>query len=194
MQGLQRGKASMSNLTNGTQYFFKVRAYIGNSFGESDPVPAAPGVTRFVTVVSLGNDRSTLNGRCGMAVRMNVDTKVTQLGRMMFGNTQPHELSIVDSSQPGVVLAMVTWIPGGPDGEFVYQPLPQPVLLRAARTYYILTHEQSGEHFHDVIGMMVSTSGVGTVTSGVSDDEDLMLGLLPYGSANQLYGPVDFLY
>lgn len=196
MQGLQHGSAALSNLTNGTQYFFKVRAYIDDNFGETDPTKGiAPGITSFVTtIMSLGVDRSNLNGRCGMAVRMNVDTKVTQLGRMMSGNVQPHELSIVDPSQPDVPLVTVMWTPRGMDGEFVYEPLPQPELLRAPLTYYILTQEKSGEHFHDINGMMVATSGVGMVTSGVSEDKDLMVPLTTYGTANQLYGPVDFLY
>jgi hypothetical protein len=196
--GTQYGSASMSNLTNGTQYFFKVRAYIKDSFGETDPVGVAPGITSFVTtIISLGVDRSSLNGRCGMAVRMTVDTKATQLGRMMSGNAQAHELSIVDASQPTVVLGTVSWTPD-PDplkeGMFLYYPLLQPVLLQALHTYYILSHEQSGEHFHDINGMMVSTSAVGMVTSGVSEDNDLMVPLTTYGTANQLYGPVDFRY
>jgi len=193
-QGVQHGSASMSNLTNGIQYFFKVRAYSGSTFSESSPVSAAPGVTSFVTVMTLGNDRSNFTGRCGMAVRMNVDTSVTQLGRVMSGNTQPHELSIVDANQPNVVLAMVMWMPAGADGEFVYQPLPQPVLLQAFHTYYILTREQNGEHFHDLLGMTVSTSSIGTIMSGVYDDEVMMTGLVQYGTTNQLYGPVDFLH
>jgi len=193
-QGVQHGSASMSNLTNGTLYFFKVRAYVGDKFGESDPMAAAPGVTSFVTVMTLGNDRFNLTGRCGMAVRMNANIKATQLGRVMLGNTKPHELSIVDSSQPNVPLAKVDWIPAGQDGQFVYYPLSQPVLLQAPRTYYILTHEESGEHFHDILGMTVSTSSVGEITSGVYDDETAMTPLMPYGTTNQLYGPVDFRY
>ena len=200
-QGVQHGSATVPNLTNGTLYFFTVRAYITDVFGESEPVSAAPGVTSFVTVMTLGADRSDFTGRCGMAVRMNVDTRVTQLGRVMFanpvfGNTQPHELSIVDASQPTVVLGMVTWTPEiGKEGMFIYRPLPQPVPLQALHTYYVLTHEQSGEHFHNILGMVVSmTSGVGTIVSGVYDDETTMSGLVPYGTTNQLYGPVDFLY
>jgi len=68
------------------------------------------------------------------------------------------------------------------------------VLLQAPRTYYILTHEESGEHFHDILGMTVSTSSVGEITSGVYDDETAMTPLMPYGTTNQLYGPVDFRY
>ncbi len=194
-QGVQHGSASMSNLTNGTQYFFKVRAYIGDDFGESDPMSAAPGITSFVTVMTLGDDRFNFTGRCGMAVRMIVNTKATQLGRVMFGNTQAHELTIVDSSQPNVVLGTVTWVPDPQkEGKFVYQPLPQPVLLQASHIYYILTREQNGEHFHNILGMTVSTSGVGTIESAVYDDETMMTGLVPYGTTNELYGPVDFRY
>jgi hypothetical protein len=128
---------------------------------------------------------------------MNADAIVTQLGRLVVANNvQNHDVRIVDPAQGYAVLGTVTLsMPGGPIGDFVYQPLLQPVTLQAFHLYYFVTHEQAGgDAFHDISGMVVNTTPVGTLLSGVFSDDATPDSYMFVGSMNQTYGPVNFTY
>jgi hypothetical protein len=195
----QHGSASVGNLANGTKHFFKVLAHTANSsssLAATLPVESTPGVTEFLSFTTLGTIRNNFTGWVGMAVQMNADAIVTQLGRLVVANNvRMHDIRIVDPGQGYAVLGAVTVnMPAGPIGTFAYRALPQPVALNKYRLYYFMTHEEiGGDDFHDI--MPVDTTGIGTIISGVySDDAAPNTYLSLGGSMNQTYGPVNFTY
>jgi len=195
----QQGTALITNLPNGSTFFFKVIAHRGNSsssLSQTNEVQVTPGVTAFLSFTNPGAIRNDFAGWVGMAVQMNADAIVTQLGRLVVANNvRMHDIKIIDPGQGNMLLGAVTVnMPAGPIGTFAYQPLSPPVPLKQFRLYYFITHEEIGrDNFLDI--MPVDTTGIGSIIAGVysydtAPDSYLFLG----GSMNQTYGPVNFTY
>jgi hypothetical protein len=198
-QGVQHGSASLTNLLNGTKYFFNVTAKTASSHSsltDSHEVSATPGVTTFLTVNVPGVLRNDFTGWVGMTIQVRSSAvTVTQLGRIVAtANAQPHVVKILDLTQNNLEIASaIVSLPGGPVGTFTYQPLAQPVTLEPFKLYYILTHEVAGgDVFHDV--SVVTPTGVAAILAAVYNDDATPTVFTTLSSANQCYGVVNFLY
>jgi len=198
---VQHESSSLTDhLENGHTYIFRVVAHTQKGSSALDKCvpsnPATPGVTPFVTLVTPGGLRNDFTGWVGMAVQMNDDVIVTQLGRLVLANNVgTHDVQIVDPGQANAVVAKVALsMPAGPIGEFAYGPVTPPVTLMKNRLYYFVTHEDNGgDNFYNINGLVVSTSPIGTILSAVYNTLAPDTYVL-YGSNNQTYGPVNFTY
>src|SRR5262249_31421058 len=189
-----------------TTYFFKVLAYTTNSsssLAHTVEKSATPGITAFLTLDAFPppptGRRKNLSGWVGMAVQMNADATVTQLGRLFIETkVASHVLQIIGPAQGNAVLGAATWMPGGTIGDFKYEPLLPPVPLQESHLYYFVSREQNlGDSFLDIGTFTVATMPIGTIFSAVYS-EDIGPGMpgpyTLYGSQNQAYGPVNFTY
>jgi len=194
----QHGSASLANLPNGSTFFFKVIAHTAessSSLAQTLEVMATPGATAFLSFTTPGAIHpDNFTGWAGMAVQMNADAIVTQLGRLVVANNvRMHDIKIIDPGQNNMLLGAVTVnMPAGPIGTFAYQPLAQPVALKQFRLYYFMAHEEIGDDFHDI--MPVDTTGIGSIISGVYNYDTEPDTYRFLGSMNQTYGPVNFTY
>jgi len=149
----------------------------------------------FVASTALGHTRNDVTGWTGMSVTVGpVPLVVTALGRMIApGNSATHTLKIVDASTGLDVPLATTTINAatGTAGTFLYGPLTNRIALNANATYYIVSQEtQSGDLWYNDDTTVV-TSADATLVGAVQ-------GGPPYttapNSANQPYGPLDFVY
>jgi hypothetical protein len=149
----------------------------------------------FVTPTALGHTRNDVTGWAGMSVTVGpVPLVVTALGRMIApGNNGTHSLKIVDASTGLDVPQAATSINAatGTAGTFLYGPFTNRITLNANATYYILSQETQGGDSWYSDDTTVVTSADGTLVAAV-------LGGPPYtpasNTANQPYGPLDFVY
>ena len=120
--------------------------------------------------------------------------EVRQLGRVFVtGNTQSHELRLVQATTKATV-ASVVWSPaGGVANAITYAPLAVPVTLAANTEYYLAAKETSGGDQWYSNNTAVTTTGVATVLSAVYSSTGSTW--LPYGAAGSYtYGPVGVTY
>lgn len=82
----------------------------------------------------------------GMTVTIGSDDiAVTAIGRMTFtGNSQAHNLRIVDAATKKVLVTVPVNMTEGTAGSYLYADLPYVVTLGAGKTYYVLSEEHAG--------------------------------------------------
>ena len=187
---------SVSGLTNGTLFFFRVEALVdGERSFRSDTVSAVPTGVPFVVTKTLGLLRNDFQGWVGMAIEVGATAvRVTQLGRIVApANVGTHDVKIVDVGAGDVDVGAVSiTMPAGASGEFAYVSLDPPVDLLPFRRYHIVSHEEAGgDSFHD-LPTTVTTTSVAQVLSGVFND-DAAPGFVVQGGPGQMYVPVDFV-
>jgi hypothetical protein len=157
-------------------------------------------VQGFITsVVTPGTLRNNWPAPVGMQITVGASPiTVTSLGRWMFsGNTQAHQLTLVDVNNVNLGSVTVN-MAGKPVGQFVYATLSSPVVLSASHVYYVLSGEnQGGDFWYDNDAVVATTADAhldhsvyedstgGPVHSGQGSG---------FGQANHPYGPVDFQY
>ena len=149
----------------------------------------------FITSSSLGHTRNDVTGWTGMSVTVGpVPLVVTALGRMIApGNNATHTLKIVAAGTGLDVPLATTTINAatGTSGTFLYGPFTNRISLNANSTYYIVSQETQGGDTWYSDDTTVVTSADGTLVGAVQ-------GGPPYttapNTANQPYGPLDFVY
>jgi predicted transglutaminase-like cysteine proteinase len=187
---------TVSQAVNGTQY----ECVVSDTFGSTTSNIAvlswlAPG-TDYVAAATLGSVRNNFTGWVGMKVTVAASSvTVSRLGRVFVtGNTGTHIVKIVNAATSqdvsgGSVSVSMT---GGSSGAFSYANLPTPVTLSANTSYYIVSQETlGGDSWYDV-NTTIQTTSVAAEKTGVYSSDGATYNLL--GSANQSYGPVDFVY
>jgi hypothetical protein len=199
--GLASASYTNTGLTNGTTYYYVVTA--SNGGGESaqsaqaiaTPVPPDSASTAFVTNAALGTLRNDYTGWVGM--RMVIGTNpvtVSQLGRMVApGNSGTHALKLVRASDGTDVPGGATTVNlnGGVAGSFRYASLATPVTLAAGATYYLLSQESAGGDAWYDYNTQLTTTNVATAASAAHGSGGSWH---TYGTTNQSYAPVNFIY
>ncbi len=183
---------------NGTQYLCAVSNSAGSiSSGTATLTVLAslPGTT-YVTSATLGTARNNFSGWIGMSFTVGGSAiNVSALGRIVApGDSGMHTLKLVNASTSQDVSggSVSVSLSGGTLGSFVYASLATPVTLNANTTYYLVSLEaQSGDTWYD-INTSLQTTAVAAEASGIYSYGGT--NYLPYGSANQSYGPGSFLY
>ncbi|HLG95342.1 MAG TPA: immunoglobulin domain-containing protein [Bryobacteraceae bacterium] len=147
-----------------------------------------------VTSMVFGTLRNNYSGWVGFGFKVgSTPMTVSGLGRIaVAGNTQTHTVKLVDGSTgadlPG---GSVFVMPGSATpGTFAYAALGSPIVLSAAKTYYVLSQETSGgDQWYENTTTLQTTAdaadagpiyGTGSWTSG--------------GPAGHAYVPVDVKY
>jgi hypothetical protein len=183
---------------SGTQYM----CVVSNSAGPTPSnaatltVVASLPSTNYVTSFTPGTARNNFTGWVGMSITVGSSpVTVTALGRIVVsGNTGSHTMKIVNAANSEDVTGSSVSVPtsGGTAGTLAYANLASSVTLSANTTYYIMSQEASGgDSWYDV-NTAVQTTSVAVENAGVySYDGASYSG---FGSANQSYGPVGFLY
>lgn len=97
----------------------------------------------FVEHYTVNNIRNNFHSWIGMLVRVGDHAvTVTELGRLFFeGNTQEHQIKLVDAQTNEDVPGALVSVRGGTAGQFTYGKLAQPVTLKANHTYYLMSLE-----------------------------------------------------
>jgi hypothetical protein len=183
---------------SGTQYM----CVVSNSAGPTPSnaatltVVASLPSTNYITSFTPGTARNNFTGWVGMSITVGSSpVTVTALGRIVVsGNTGSHTMKIVNAANSEDVTGSSVSVPtsGGTAGTLAYANLASSVTLSANTTYYIMSQEVSGgDSWYDV-NTAVQTTSVAVENGGVySYDGASYSG---FGSANQSYGPVGFLY
>lgn len=187
-------------VTNGTEYYYVVVKWTGDSPLQSNqvsatptgPIPPPPVLTAFVTGKMTGNTVS-VSGWFGLAFMVGSRAlKVRSLGRAYApGNNGTHRLRLIDASANVLVGAVDVQITPGTAGEFQYAPLANAVTLAANREYYLVSEETAGaDQFYNHTTTL-QTTNVAVVTGsligdGTTHSKDL--------AGNAAYGPLDFQY
>ncbi len=183
---------------SGTQYMCVVSNTAGSisSNAATMTVVATPPSTHFVTSTSLGTPRNNFSGWVGMKITVGGSpVTVSSLGRIVApGNAGSHAVKIVSASNSqdvsGGSISVST--SGGTVGSFAYALLPAPVTLNANTAYYVVSQETSGGDAWYDVNTTIQTASIASETTGVYSYDGASYNF--YGSANQSYGPVDFLY
>jgi len=192
---------SVTGLTGGTMYYYRVRSYIttiSNSSAYSNVimVMTTGTTTPFVTSHVTGTQRNNYGGWVGMQITVGASPMtVKELGRIMApGNSGTHTVKLVNVSDgldvPGgsVSLAMS----GGTVGEIKYVALASPVVLAANTAYLVMTQESfGGDTWYDV-NTTIATTGVAVVNTAAYGSGPGAW--VAYGGGSQTYGPVSFKY
>jgi hypothetical protein len=141
--------------------------------------------------------RNDYTGFIGMQITTGTKyLSVSSLGRFVLsGNTQAHLVKIVDASTGLDVGSVTIDTSAATAGKFAYAALSSPATLVPGISYYIVSQETSGGDGWYDNNTTVTTTLDASVIGGVSGD----LTTLPENwstgtTANQEYGPVDFLY
>ena len=124
---------------------------------------------------------------------------VTALGRLVLsGNTQAHQITLVDAANSNLLGSVTVNTAGVTAGQFVYATLSSPVTLSANQVYYILSMENSGGDFWYENNVVVTTTSAAHLDYSVFESTPggpVMAGEGPGNHlANQPYVPVDFQY
>ena len=181
---------------SGTQYECVVTNNLGSATSNAVTLTVQTSTaTAYVSSQTLGTLRNNFSGWVGMSVTVgNTPLTVTALGRMeVAGNTGNHTVQIVNAS--GQVLSggsATVSTAAGSAGSFLYANLTSPVTLNANTTYYIVSQETSGgDQWYD-INTTIQTANVASETTGVWSPDGVTYNL--YGSSDESYGPLNFLY
>jgi len=120
--------------------------------------------------------------------------QVSALGRIYIdGNTQNHELRLVNA-MTGATAASALWIPaGGAHNQIKYATLRTPVILAANTGYSLVSQETAGgDMCYGDSTSVTTTAAAEVVASGYSDDGSMWW---HYGTAGgYTYGPLDLMY
>jgi hypothetical protein len=143
--------------------------------------------------------RNDFSGWVGMEIVPAADQTLLSLGRWcLLGNSQAHQVKVVDASTSMDVAGAIVTIPlvNRPENTFVFVDLPSPVMLAASQMYYILSQEQSGgDDFLD-FGITVTPSPDFQVPIAIFGDPTASPPT-PYtteGGPGNCYGPVNAEY
>jgi predicted transglutaminase-like cysteine proteinase len=185
---------------SGTQYM----CVVSNTAGSIPSSAAALTVmanlptasSAFATSAVLGTPRNNFSGWVGMSITVaGSPLTVSALGRIVApGDSGIHTLKLVNASTGQDVIggSVSVATSGGSAGSFLYANLATPVTLSAGTPYYVMSQEtQSEDPWYD-INTTLQTAGVAAETTGIYSYNGTTY--LTYGSANQSYGPVNFLY
>jgi fibronectin type 3 domain-containing protein len=156
-------------------------------------LPCTP--TPLLTNATLGPLRNDYSGWIGMRflVRAN-PLQVSALGRIYIdGNTQSHELRLVNAAT-GETAARVLWMPaGGTHNQIKYATLAAPVMLAANTEYYLVSQETAGGDFSYGDNTRITTTDAAVALASASSDDGSMW--WRYGTFGSYgYGPLDFKY
>jgi hypothetical protein len=152
-------------------------------------------VTSFVTSLNLGKLRNDFSGFVGMKFEVGDNPiQITKLGRYKVpGNKLIHVVKIVNATTgldvPNGVLSID--MNQGTDGQFIYKDLIVPVVLEPHKIYYLVSQETKNLDFWYDIDTSVMYKNVAGVNCGIYFMNN---NWLVYGSTNQSYGPLDFIY
>jgi hypothetical protein len=147
-----------------------------------------------VTGVTLGWPGNDFTGWQGLRLRVGTNPLAVQsLGRIyLSGNTQNHELRLVEVAS-GSTVASVIWTPaGGVDKQIKYVALAAPVTLAANAEYNLASQESLGGDRWYNSSTVVSTTSAGAVSSAVYSSNGKIWQTT--GSAGHTYGPVSLQY
>jgi len=117
---------------------------------------------------------------------------VSELGRWVIaGNSNGHQLELIDASTGSVVAATTLNTAGLPAG-FAYASLPLPVTLSANHSYYLVSLETSGgDYWYDNSETVTPTTLVISIDHGMYSYNNSTW--YPGGLANNAYVPVDLI-
>jgi len=130
-----------------------------------DPTPT-PVIdeSELIKEVNIGSLRNNFSSWVGMKTTIGKeDVKVTSLGRLFLnGNTQTHDIKIVDAATGLDIPGASIKISGGTDKQFTYARLQQPVTLGAGKTYYIMSLEyMNGDSWCDGDSSVITSAAAG---------------------------------
>ena len=156
-------------------------------------LPCTP--TPLLTDATLGPLRNDYSGWMGMRFVVGANPlQVSALGRIYIdGNTQSHELRLVNAAT-GATAASVLWMPaGGTHNQIKYATLPAPVILAANTEYYLVSQETAGGDFSYGDNTRITTTAAAVVLASASSDDGSMW--WRYGTFGSYgYGPLDLKY
>ncbi len=155
--------------------------------------PCAP--IPLLTDAILGPPRNNYSGWVGIRFLVGINPlQVSALGRIYIGgNTQSHELRLVNAAT-GTTAARVLWMPaGGTHNQIKYAALPVPVILAANTEYYLVSQETAGgDMIYGGDTKISTTAAVGVLASASSDDGSMWWRFGASGSYG--FGPLDLKY
>lgn len=111
--------------------------------------------------VGFGGVPESFDGFIGTIVNVGAyPITVHSLGRLFYeGNTQEHQLKLVNAATGEDVAGAAVSVVGGKVDEFTYGVLTEPVTLEANTTYYLLSSEKSGgDYYSDGCDVLYSDS------------------------------------
>ena len=182
----------------GTQFMCTVTNSAGSapSNAATLTVVASLPTTNYVTSFGLGTARNNFTGWVGMSFTVGSSpVTVTGLGRIVAsGSTGSHTLKLVNAANSQDVTGGSVSVPtsGGTAGTFAYANLASSVTLNANTTYYLMSQEASGGDTWYDANTTIQTSGVAVEKTPIYSYDGATYNA--FGSANESYGPVDFLY
>ncbi len=141
---------SDTDLTAGTTYQYQVYATDsgGNSSAAetSESLPVSANSTSYVTSFASGTLRNDYNGWVGYEFTTgSFSLTITALGRLVqSGNTQSHELALIDASSGDTVATVTVDTSGATAGQIEYASLTTQVTLLPNHEYYLVSQETSG--------------------------------------------------
>jgi fibronectin type 3 domain-containing protein len=156
-------------------------------------LPCTP--TPLLTDATLGSLRNDYSGWVGMRFLVRASPlQVSALGRIYIdGNTQSHELRLINA-ETGATVASVLWMPeGGTHNQIKYAALTAPAILAANTEYYLASQETAGGDFSygDNTGITTTAAAV-VLASAISDDGSMGWRYGTLGSYG--YGLLDLKY
>lgn len=113
--------------------------------------------------------RNNFHSYIGVVIKVGpYDINVTAIGRMFYeGNTQEHNLKLVDAATGEDVVGASVTVQGGEVNKFTYGSLENTVTLKAGQSYYLLSEEHyEGDAFAEH-GFRTDPNGSVVVTGGV---------------------------
>lgn len=146
----------------------------------------------FFRSIAVATPRNNYEGFVGAKITIGSEPlTVTALGRMFIdGNTQSHELKIVDAATGTDLPGSSVTVNGGKGDEITYAKLDNPLVLEAGRTYYIVTKENMNGDFWYHNDGLISYESVAKIECAVFQDTSWY----DEGNPNMAFGPVDFKY
>ncbi len=153
-----------------------------------------PAPLPFVTSQALAKIRSNYAGWVGMQFSVgSMPMRVMSVGRICApGNSKQHIVKLVhasvgiDVSGGAATVNMSACAPG----QYVYAPLPAPLVLNAGSSYYLVSQETNGGDAWYDLGA-VGSSAAGTISAGAFGPGGAWTSA---GSAGNAYGPPNLLY
>ena len=153
-----------------------------------------PAPLPFVTSQALAQTRNNYSGWVGMQLAVGpLPMRVVSLGRICApSNSGQHAIKLVQTSV-GIDVsggAAIVNMFGCTPGQYVWTPLPSPIVLNAGTSYFLVSQETSGgDSWYDISS--VGNTNVGTVRGGAYGPGNSWT---TAGSAGSSYGPPNLLY
>jgi len=151
----------------------------------------APLLTDSIQATTRNNHDSWV----GMRFLVRTDPLVVRaLGRIyMNGNTQDHELRLINAATNATVARVLWTASGGIHNQVHYVTLPAPVILAANTEYFLASKETSDGDLSYNHNMVATTTSAASVISPIYSDNGSTW--TPFGtSSTSTYGPVNLMY